>query len=108
MRVIRAMPNTPSLIGFGAAAFGLGKHASAQDAEVAKRIFGAVGEVVEVPEKLLDAVTGLSGSGPAYIYLMIESMMEAGVSVGLSREASLLLSAWCWRPEYTRRSSGTR
>jgi len=93
MPVIRAMPNTPCLIGLGATGFGLGEHARPKDADLARCIFGAVGEVVEVPEKLLDSVTGLSGSGPAYIYLMIEAMMDAGVSVGLAREAALLLSA---------------
>lgn len=91
--VVRAMPNTPSLIGLGATGFALGEHADQSDEETAKRIFGAVGEAVEVPEGLMNAVTGLSGSGPAYVYLMIEAMAEAGVSVGLSREVSLLLSA---------------
>lgn len=91
--VIRAMPNTPCLVGMGATGFGLGRFATEEHAEIAKCVFGAVGEVVQVQEKLLDAVTGLSGSGPAYIYLMIESMMDAGVSVGLSREAALLLAA---------------
>ena len=91
--VVRAMPNTPSLVGLGATGFCLSANARPQDAELAKSIFNAVGQVVEVPEKLIDAVTGLSGSGPAYVYLMIESMMEAGVSVGLTRDAALLLSA---------------
>lgn len=85
-RVIRAMPNTPALIGKGAAAFSLGTSATRDDAGLAAGFLGAVGEVTEVKESLLDAVTGLSGSGPAYVYLFIEALTDAGVRNGLSRE----------------------
>lgn len=91
--VVRAMPNTPCLLGLGATGFGLGSSANGEHADIAKCVFGAVGQAVQVPEKLLDAVTGLSGSGPAYIYLMIEALADAGVSEGLPRDAALMLAA---------------
>ncbi|MEM6329565.1 MAG: pyrroline-5-carboxylate reductase, partial [Planctomycetota bacterium] len=82
-RVVRSMPNTPCLIGEGATAFSLGQHATPDDAATAARLLGAVGAAYEVPEPLLDAVTGLSGSGPAYVYTVIEALADAGVREGL-------------------------
>ncbi len=86
--VVRAMPNNPALVGAGITALAKGKDVSAGQFEQAKKIFKSVGEVVEIEEKLMDAVTGLSGSGPAYVYLMIESLTEAGVSLGLDEKAA--------------------
>ena len=83
--VVRAMPNTPSLVGAGAAAIAGGTHAGPEDLEWASGILGAVGSVVTVSEGLLDAVTGVSGSGPAYIFLIAEALIEAGVLAGLPR-----------------------
>ena len=83
--VVRAMPNTGALVGRGAAAIAAGTQATETHLEQAERVLGAVGVVVRVPEKLLDAVTGLSGSGPAYVFLLAEAMIEAGVLVGLPR-----------------------
>lgn len=91
--VVRAMPNTPCQIGAGAIGFSAGKAVSKEQALEAKRIFDAVGISYEVPEKLLSAVTGLSGSGPAYVYLMIEALSDAGVRVGLPRPIALKLAA---------------
>ncbi|HUQ68186.1 MAG TPA: pyrroline-5-carboxylate reductase [Planctomycetaceae bacterium] len=92
-RVIRVMPNTPCLIGRGASAFSTGLHATRADAAVVERLLSTVGVTGEVPEKLLDAVTGLSGSGPAYVYLMIEALSDGGVRAGLPRELALKLAA---------------
>jgi pyrroline-5-carboxylate reductase len=92
-RVIRSMPNTPALVGTGAAAFSRGPTATAADALVAHTILGAVGTADEVPEKLLDAVTGLSGSGPAYVYTIIEALADGGVLMGLPRAAAVRLAA---------------
>lgn len=92
-RVIRSMPNTPALVGTGAAAFARGAKADAADAELATKILGAVGTADEVSEKLLDAVTGLSGSGPAYVYTVIEALADGGVLMGLPRAAALRLAA---------------
>jgi pyrroline-5-carboxylate reductase len=89
--VVRAMPNTPALVRQGAAAIAPGRLADDTHLELAERILGAVGIVVRVPEKLLDAVTGLSGSGPAYLFLVAEALIEAGVLVGLPRETANLL-----------------
>ena len=91
--VIRAMPNTPCQVGAGAIGFSLGKSVTKGQAAVAKKIFDAVGISYEVPEKLLSAVTGLSGSGPAYIYVMIEALSDAGVRVGLPRNVATRLAA---------------
>jgi len=91
--VIRAMPNTPSALGAGAAALCKGRFVSAAQMELAERIFETVGRTVTVDEKHMDAVTGLSASGPAYIYIIIEALAEAGVKVGLSREIATQLAA---------------
>jgi pyrroline-5-carboxylate reductase len=92
-RVIRAMPNTPALVGKGAAGYCLGSRATAEDGEAARTLLGAVGLAVQVPEKLMDAVTGLSGSGPAYVYLMIEALADGGVKTGLPRADAIRLAA---------------
>lgn len=91
--VIRAMPNTPCLVGAGAIAISRGKFAEDAHVERVEAIFGAVGKVIEVPERLMDAVTGLSGSGPAYIYTVIEALSDAGVLVGLPRAQASMLAA---------------
>ena len=90
--VIRAMPNTPATVGAGMTAIAAGQQAKATHLETAQRIFSAVGEVVEVPESLLDAVTGLSGSGPGYVAVMIEALIDGGVSVGLPRATATRLA----------------
>jgi pyrroline-5-carboxylate reductase len=83
--VVRVMPNTPSLIGCGMAAFAANGATTAEQKDMAVRLFEAVGEVVELPEAYFDSVTGLSGSGPAYVFLIIEALIEAGVYQGLPR-----------------------
>jgi pyrroline-5-carboxylate reductase len=90
--VIRAMPNTPALVGCGAAAIASGTAASEADMAWAEEILGAVGKVERVSETLLDAVTGLSGSGPAYVFLVAEALIEAGVAAGLPRTVSEALT----------------
>ena len=90
--VVRAMPNTPALVGAGAAAVAAGTTAAEIDMAWAENVLGSVGIVVRVPEPLLDAVTGLSGSGPAYVFLIAEAMVEAGVLVGLPRDVATRLS----------------
>jgi pyrroline-5-carboxylate reductase len=92
-RVIRVMPNTPCLIGQGASAYSLGSHATKQDAQLVGELLSAVGAAFEVPETQLDAVTGLSGSGPAFVYTMIEAMTAGGVAVGLPAELAAELAA---------------
>jgi pyrroline-5-carboxylate reductase len=93
MRIVRAMPNTPATVGAGATAIALGEHATDADLATAKTIFDSVGLTVVLDEVQLDAVTGLSGSGPAYIFLIIEALADAGVKVGLSRRSALQLAA---------------
>lgn len=92
-RVIRVMPNTPCLVGQGASAFAAGPGASEQDCQRVEQLLQAVGWAVQVDEKLLDAVTGLSGSGPAFVYIMIEALSDAGVRVGLPRAIAQRLAA---------------
>ena len=92
LAVVRAMPNTPALIGAGAAAISPGAIADEDDLTWAEEVLGAVGVVVRVPEAALDAVTGLSGSGPAYVFMVAEAMTEAGVLVGLPREIAETLT----------------
>jgi pyrroline-5-carboxylate reductase len=91
--VIRSMPNTPALVGAGASAIAGGTHASPEDLAWASGILGAVGVVERVDEKLLDAVTGLSGSGPAYIFLVAEALIEGGVAAGLPRHVAVSLAS---------------
>ena len=86
--VVRSMPNTPSLVGGGVAAISGGSAATAADLDWAEGILGSVGTVVRLPERHLDAVTGVSGSGPAYVFLVAEAMIEGGVTAGLTREVS--------------------
>ena len=92
-RLIRVMPNTPCLVSCGASAFSRGAKATSDDAALVQRLLSNVGLAVEVPEKLLDAVTGLSGSGPAYVYQMIEAMSDGGVRMGLPRDVATKLAA---------------
>ena len=93
VRVIRTMPNTPALVGKGATAYALGSRASTADAETAAALFSSVGLAIATPETLLDAVTGLSGSGPAYGFIMIEALSDAGVRMGLPRADAIQLAA---------------
>jgi pyrroline-5-carboxylate reductase len=90
---IRAMPNTPALIGEGMTVFCAGPKARAEHLSVAEKIFGTVGRTATVEESLMDGVTGLSGCGPAYVYMIIEALSEAGVKVGLPRRTATLLAA---------------
>jgi pyrroline-5-carboxylate reductase len=91
--IIRAMPNTPCLIGAGMTALCVGPNAQDKDVTVASRLFESLGRTLVLDEALFDGVTGLSGCGPAYVYLMIEALSDAGVTVGISREKSTLLAA---------------
>jgi pyrroline-5-carboxylate reductase len=91
--VVRAMPNTPAALGAGITALCRGNYVSDEQLELASRIFSTVGRTVFVEEKHMDAVTGLSGSGPAYVYIIIEALAEAGVKVGLPRDVATLLAA---------------
>ncbi|HWE39820.1 MAG TPA: pyrroline-5-carboxylate reductase [Isosphaeraceae bacterium] len=92
-RLVRVMPNTPALVGAGAAGYCLGEHATAADEAVVRSCLEAVGRAYRVPERLLDAVTGLSGSGPAFVYIMIEALSDGGVRVGLPRDVATALAA---------------
>jgi pyrroline-5-carboxylate reductase len=91
--VIRAMPNTPAMVGEGMTALAIGPGVGDSEVACARQLFESVGRVVPVDERFMDAVTGLSGSGPAYVFLMIEAMADGGVKMGLSRETASLLAA---------------
>jgi pyrroline-5-carboxylate reductase len=91
--VVRVMPNTPALVGKGASAYALGPAATAADGQLVGQLLGAVGQAIQVDEKLLDAVTGLSGSGPAFVYVMIEALADGGVRMGLPRDVAMALAA---------------
>lgn len=92
-RIVRVMPNTPCLVGASASGFSIGASASADDARLVKDLLSTVGIAVKVPERLLDAVTGLSGSGPAYVYQVIEALSDGGVRAGLPRDVATQLAA---------------
>lgn len=92
-RVIRVMPNTPALVGESASGFALGSAATAEDAALTEKLLSSVGIALQVTESLLDAVTGLSGSGPAYVCLMIEALSDGGVAAGLPRDIATRLAA---------------
>jgi pyrroline-5-carboxylate reductase len=93
LRLIRVMPNIAASVKEGAAAIAAGKHALKDDLKIAKTIFDSVGKAVILEENLMDAITGLSGSGPAYLFLIVDALADAGVKMGLSREDALFLSA---------------
>ena len=92
-RLVRVMPNTPALLGEGASAYALGPSTLADDGSVVRAFLQSVGRAVQVPESMLDAVTGLSGSGPAFVYLMIEALSDGGVRMGLPRDIATTLAA---------------
>lgn len=92
-RIVRVMPNTPALVGAGAAAYACGEGCTRVDRDAVEELLGAVGVVYEVKESLLDAVTGVSGSGPAYVYEVIEALSDGGVLMGLPREIATKLAA---------------
>jgi pyrroline-5-carboxylate reductase len=92
-RIIRVMPNTPCLVGLSASAYSLGPGATPADGQLVGKLLGAVGKAFAVDEKLLDAVTGLSGSGPAFVYVMIEALSDGGVRMGLPRDVATQLAA---------------
>jgi pyrroline-5-carboxylate reductase len=92
-RIVRVMPNTPCLIGRGASCYSLGRHATADDGKLVAKLLSSVGAAFEVPESQLDAVTGLSGSGPAFVYSMIEALAEGGVAAGLPPQLAAELAA---------------
>lgn len=92
-RIVRVMPNTPALVGASASAFAKGKSALPSDTELTEKLLSSVGAAFQVKETLLDAVTGLSGSGPAYVYLFIEALSDGGVAAGLPRDIATKLAA---------------
>jgi len=92
-RLVRTMPNTPALVGEGATAIAWGRGVTAADRALVRKLFGAVGTTVEVSESLMDAVTGLSGSGPAYVFTVIQALADGGVQAGLPRATALQLAA---------------
>ncbi len=92
-RLVRVMPNTPALVGASASGYSAGENATADDIALVDRLLNAVGRAYRVPETLLDAVTGLSGSGPAFVYVMIEALSDGGVRVGLPRDVATALAA---------------
>lgn len=93
LRIVRVMPNTPCLVGQAASGFSRGGKATEEDASIVRDLLETVGVAFELPEHLLDAVTGLSGSGPAFVYMMIEALADGGVKMGLPRAAALTLAA---------------
>ena len=93
VRVVRVMPNTPCLVRSAASAYSLGTHATQEDADLVHRLLTSVGLAIQVEEKMMDAVTGLSGSGPAYVFLMVEALADGGVAAGLPRDTALALAA---------------
>ncbi|MBI3832532.1 MAG: pyrroline-5-carboxylate reductase [Planctomycetes bacterium] len=92
-RVVRVMPNTPMLVGLGASCISGGKHATDRDLAAVEALFSSAGIVMRVPEPMIDAVTGLSGSGPAYLFYLVEAMVDAGVAEGFTKEQALKLAA---------------
>src|SRR5205823_71143 len=92
-RLIRVMPNTPCLVGASASGFSPGSAGTPEDVALVQRLLDAVGKAFQLPEHLLDAVTGLSGSGPAFVYVMIEALSDGGVRVGLPRDVATMLAA---------------
>jgi len=93
LRLIRVMPNIAASVKEGAAAIAAGKHASKGDLKLAKAVFDSVGKSIIIEEEFMDAITGLSGNGPAYIFLIVDALADAGVKMGLAREDALLLAA---------------
>lgn len=93
VRVVRVMPNTPSLVGSGASAYALGSYANDADCNLVNMLLSSVGQAIKVQEKMMSGVTGVSGSGPAYVYMAIEAMADGGVKCGLPRETALMLAA---------------
>ncbi len=91
--VVRAMPNTPCLVDAGATAIAAGQHAGEKDLAAAEAVFASVGKVVTLPETALDAVTGVSGSGPVYVYMIIEAMIDGAVKMGIPRDVATKLAA---------------
>jgi pyrroline-5-carboxylate reductase len=90
--VIRAMPNLPALIGEGISAYSLSQAISKENEEITEKILGSIGKVIKMEEEKLDAVTALSGSGPAYVFYMLEAMIEAGIELGITKEEAKILS----------------